>query len=472
MTTPTILQACDDPALFGFELYPRQREILASIEAGPRIHCLALGRRSGKTTLAALAALHSCLFRPDLDTKVRRGERRYSVGVATNQSQARLLVQAARSIVEGSPLLSALVWSDNEDSIGFELPSGARTELRAFPCNSRGGRGWPVSFLVMDEAAHFLSEADGWQAADRVFSALIPATAQFGNAARIVIASTPFGDSGLFASLYQQAASGELADAAAHHAATADVNPTVDADFLAAEQVRDPESFAAEYLAQFQGSGAAYLDFDRFEAADRCELPPDAGSGWVVGLDPAFSSDPFGIAVVGRSHERAEGLVLAQVRAWRPRRADSFEAKRIVEDELLDRVIEVCRSYGASAVTDQHAARAVVDRLTLAGVPVQVKAMSAATKTAAFAELRARLYDGTLELYHEPALMAELRRLRSKFTAGTAAVVNPRVGGSHGDMAQALALAVQAHAQLGPVTGRLPGGPGRTVLGNLMGARL
>jgi phage terminase large subunit-like protein len=472
MTTPTILQACDDAELFGFELYPRQRELLAALEAGPRIAVWALGRRSGKTTLAALAALHSCLFRPDLDAMVRRGERRYAVGVATNQSQARLLVQAARSVIEASPLLASLVCSDNEDSIGFALPSGARTELRAFPCNSRGGRGWPVGFLVMDEAAHFLSEADGWQAAERVFSALIPATAQFGTAARVVVSSTPYGSDGFFARLYQQAVSGELADAAAHHAATADVNPTIDAAFLAAEQARDPDSFAAEYLGQFRGSGAAYLDFGRFEASDRGELPPEAGHGWVVGLDPAFSSDPFGLAVVGRSADGSGRLVVAQVRAWRPRRAASFEEKRVVEDELMDQVIACCRRFGASAVTDQHAARAVVDRLMLAGVPVQVNAMNAATKTAAFGELRARLYDGTLELYDEPALMAELRRLRSKFTAGTAAVVNPRVGGSHGDMAQALALAVQAHAQLGPMVGRLPAGGGRTMLGDVREARL
>ena len=246
------------------------------------------------------------------------------------------------------------------------------------------------------------------------------------------------------------------------------MNRTVDATFLAAEQARDPDSFRSEYLALFEGSGAQFLDFERFEASDRGELPPEAGHGWVVGLDPAFSSDPFGIAVVGRSHERAGGLVLAQVRAWRPRRADSFEAKRAVEDELMDQVIAACHRFGASAVTDQHAARAVVDLLTTAGIYVQVHPMSAASKTAAFGELRARLYDGTLDIYADPALMAELRRLRSKFSAGTAAVVNPRVGGSHGDMAQALALAVQAHAQLGPVAGRLPGGTGQTMLGNIM----
>ncbi|HEY2940446.1 MAG TPA: hypothetical protein VGJ27_11585 [Gaiellaceae bacterium] len=75
--------------------------------------------------------------------------------------------------------------------------------------------------------------------------------------------------------------------------------------------------------------------------------------------------------------------------------------------------------------------------------------MTAASKTAAFKALRARLYLDGLELYDEPQLLAELRRLRTKYTAGQAAVVNPRSGGSHGDIAQALALAVLEHDQHG-----------------------
>ena len=48
-----------------------------------------------------------------------------------------------------------------------------------------------------------------------------------------------------------------------------------------------------------------------------------------------------------------------------------------------------------------------------------------------------------------PDRLAELRRLRTKYTAGTASVVNPRVGGSHGDLAQALALACHEAASFG-----------------------
>ena len=46
-------------------------------------------------------------------------------------------------------------------------------------------------------------------------------------------------------------------------------------------------------------------------------LAPDQASGWVAGLDPAFASDPFGLALVGRREGR---LVLGRVQAWTPRK--------------------------------------------------------------------------------------------------------------------------------------------------------
>jgi hypothetical protein len=199
-----LLAACDDPKLLAFAPWPRQRDLLAAAESGPRLQVWALGRRSGKTTMAALVCLHSCLFRADLDAMVRPGERRYAVVVA-NRDQARLLVRQARAIVERSPLVAELIAQATEDEISF----ANGTALRAFACSSRGGRGWPISTLVMDEAAHFLSETDGYQTAERVWEALVPSTAQFGDAARVIISSTPYGTENLFARLYRQATSGE-----------------------------------------------------------------------------------------------------------------------------------------------------------------------------------------------------------------------------------------------------------------------
>jgi phage terminase large subunit-like protein len=448
-----LLAACDDRALLGFKLWPRQRKLLADVERGPRLHVWALGRRSGKSTMAALALLWDALLRPELDSRVRPGQRRYSVAVATNLRQAQIITRAALSVVERSPLLAELVESATETEIVFA--NGAT--IASFPCTSRGGRGWPISCLVLDELAHHV-DSEGNSAAESVWRALVPSTAQFGSAARVIASSTPFGSAGLFADMFERARNGELEDAVARHGASAEVNPTLDVEFLERERARDPESFKSEYLAQFVGSGGAFLDPERIDeaVAKRGELLPDFGilgyePGWVAGIDPAFASDPFGLAIVGRPPEQPGRLVLGLARAWRPsgRRARSFDERREFEDAVLAEVAEVCWRYRARVVTDQFAAQPIADYLRRRGLSVEAVPMSATTKTEAFAALRARLNEGSLELYEEPTLLAELRRLRTKYRAGHAAVVNPRVGGSHGDLAQALALSVWRY---GPLT--------------------
>ncbi|HTA34376.1 MAG TPA: terminase family protein [Solirubrobacteraceae bacterium] len=288
----SLLAACDHAELFNVELWPAQRAILDAIDAGPRIQALCLGRRSGKTFMGALAMLHNCLLSPHLRGMVRPGERRYAVGISTNVRQARLLVAAARSIIESSPALARWVESATEDEIRFRN----LTAIAAFPCSSRGGRGWAVSCLVMDEAAFFFSETDGPQAADEVWRALSPSVAQFGDAGRIIVASTPNGPSGFFHDLYSRAQAGALPEARAHHAATSEVNPTITREFLASEAARDPDGYRAEYEAEFVEGGGAFFDTRELELVDAPARPED-GRRWVAGADPAFSRDQWGLAV-------------------------------------------------------------------------------------------------------------------------------------------------------------------------------
>ena len=137
--------------------------------------------------------------------------------------------------------------------------------------------------------------------------------------------------------------------------------------------------------------------------------------------------------------------MLCLSRAWTPapRKHDgSFEAAREREDVLLSDVSDVCRRYGVSRVAiDQYCAPAVADRLTRAGLYVVTLPVSAQSKSQMFGEVRARLSSRTLELYEQRDLLAELRRLRTKYTAGASTVLTPRVGGSHCDLAMGLALA-------------------------------
>jgi hypothetical protein len=442
-----LVEACDDSALLNFPLWPRQRELLASVDAedAPRLHLWALGRRAGKTSMCALVAVANCCLRPDLDQLVRPGEVRNAVVVATNLVQGRVLLSMARAIVYGSPLLRGLVTRETEDSLYFTLPSGARTAIRVFPCSSRAIRGFAVSVGILDEAAHFASEGEIGNAAtaDRVFQALQPATAQFGGEARLLAISTPFGQDGWFGETFHQASAGGLPSAVAVHAPSAEVNPTLTAEILAQEEARDPESYRQEFGADFLAPGGAYLDFARIVVADRPPLPAEAVAGnglmrpIVAGLDPSFASDPFGVVIVGRDPDRRDRLVVV--------RAVAIGGRGREFEPTMAQVVDVLREHGASrVVTDQFSAAAVVDRLQRDGFPVTVHQTTAASKTAAYAEVRALLYRDDLEVYGRepggPALVAELRRLRTRFTVGQAAVYSPRVGGSHGDLASALSL--------------------------------
>ncbi len=204
----------------------------------------------------------------------------YAVGVATNLRQARLLLSAALSIVERSPVLAGQVEGVTEDEIRFRNS----TAFAVFPCSARGGRGWPVFALLMDEAAHFL-DGEGNSAAETVWQALSPSTAQFGERARVVVGSTPWGSSGWFHDTFQRVSAGEIGDAAAHRAPSAEVNPTLSASFLASERVTlGEEAFSGEYEASFVGSGGSFLDPGVIDAAiaDRDELDPGEAVRWVA----------------------------------------------------------------------------------------------------------------------------------------------------------------------------------------------
>jgi hypothetical protein len=109
---------------------------------------------------------------------------------------------------------------------------------------------------------------------------------------------------------------------------------------------------------------------------------------------------------------------------------------------VVDEVASIIKQYKASAVLDQHTSVAIIERLkTYHGIVASLRTMTADTKSQIYASLREKLYSGELILPDNPLLIGELRRLRTRYAAGKATVDNPRVGGSHGDQAQALALA-------------------------------
>lgn len=283
----------------------------------------------------------------------------------------------------------------------------------------------------------------------------------------MLVISSPLGSTGWFAEQWGKADRGELEGWRAAQVSTAEMNPAVPASFLAEVERDEPDTFGSEYLALFESGGSAMFQLDRFASDDGLDVAgPERAVEWVIALDPAISSDAFGVALIGRLVDGR--LVVGLIEAIQPehRRGWTFERKRAATDRVLARVAEIARAYGARAASDQHESQAVVARLRELGVTAAVRGMTREVKLAAFRELRDRLYDGRLVLPKHDSLLDELSRVQLKIEQGGAKVILPRSSRGHCDMAQALALGAYEMRFAGGVNASVP----RLGIGNMAGS--
>ena len=427
-----------------------------------RMHVWSVGRQAGKSTLAAMAAVHNAALRDDLDGMMPRGRIRYVLVAAPAEDQAREFVQLGSALIDGSPVLRSLA-TVKADRIDFRLPSGARTAIRAMPANSRSVRGLSASLIVMDEFAHFVDTA-GPASDVRMFEALEPSTRVFRDLAKVLLISTPFGEQGKFYELFCQARDGLLPSARAVHLPVWEVDTSLGDVWREARRAELGEDvFRQEHGAEFVSGGGSFFDL-RVVEFDEAPARPELASRWVCGLDPAFAGDRFGVCVVGESIEEKGVLLVGVVDAIAPgERLRSFARRRAREDRVLDRVSEIIEPYAPLVIaTDQHQSDAIASHFGRQGVTVRVEAWSRQSQTAMFTSLRARLTDGSLRAWKHPVLVEDLRRVRAR---DSETIDLPRHGGGHCDAVSALAIAVWQLRRVSdrPFVGRVRVADGRVV---------
>jgi hypothetical protein len=160
----------------GMEPDPWQVEVLA-FDHPRKILCC--GRQTGKSTVAAILALHKALTQPGSVVLV----------VAPGERQAKLLFSKAASLYRqaGYPLPAR-----SERRTGLELSNGSVIE--ALPAVERTTRGYSVDVLVVDEAA---------AVPDMDYHGILPAL--IATQGEQVLLSTPRGKRGFFHELWHSA---------------------------------------------------------------------------------------------------------------------------------------------------------------------------------------------------------------------------------------------------------------------------
>lgn len=224
-------RAALDPAVlfeqaFGFAPLDWQRGYLR--ETRPTV--VLKGRQVGASLSAAVLAIHTVRYQPDVNVVI----------VSPSLKQSGEICTRARS---GLRRLGITLVQDSTSTL--RLANGSR--ILSLPGTARSVRGWTAKLLILDEAAFIEHET------------FVAARALVATGGRLVVQSTPADEFGDFHDLV----TGDDPDWARFTVRSDEVS-TISADFLAAERrAMSPDAYAREFECQFGKAGASLFTAER-----------------------------------------------------------------------------------------------------------------------------------------------------------------------------------------------------------------
>jgi len=360
-----------------------------------------VGRRGGKSRVAALLATYLACFR-----HYRRILAAGEVGtlpiVAADRRQARTVMGYVKGLLHGCPMLAQLVVHETAESV--ELSTGCRIEIHT--ASWRSLRGYTVVGCVLDEIAFWRSE-DSANPDHEIVGALRPAMGTVPGAVLVAI-SSPYARRGIMWEQYQRHHGKDGDDVLVWQADTASMNPSVDRQVIEAAYEADPDAAAAEYGGQFRRDLEAFVSVEVIAAATitgRFELPPTDRVRYAAFADPSGgSADSFTVAV---SHSEQRGddwtVVLDAVREIVP---------PFSPDSAVAEITSLLKTYGCRHVlADRFAGVWVVEAFARHGIHCE---QSADPKSTIYGNVLPLLNAGRVELLDLPRLRAQLLGLERR----------------------------------------------------------
>lgn len=244
----------------GITLFPKQLSILNEFYSGYRELVAILGRRSGKDFLATIIALKEAHFLLSLNNPFKHynlspGNPIYVLLIASSSDQAKILFTECKMRLLSSDLFKDRVLKIEDNKIHLltdadikKKKKSASVVIMSTGCGSDSLLGKRIFTLILDEAASF-------KGADRLYSALTPATADFRNSdggydSKIVIMTSPRMEDDMVHKLYTEA--GLCSSRLAVRYPTWEVNTRLSEKSLRNEfRMMNDEEFMSEFGAEF-----------------------------------------------------------------------------------------------------------------------------------------------------------------------------------------------------------------------------
>ena len=484
-------------AQYLFKLYEEGRcnipEVIPGVERREMI--LAVGRRSGKTFLAACIAAYEIyklinLQAPQGFYGLPSNNQIGIVSVATDKDQAGLLYTEASGHFSNCAFFKPYTANNTMSYAKFQTPADierfgrysddptAKATLKVSfkSCVAKGLRGPGNIVVILDELAHF-NDA-GQSDAKEIYGAVKPSTAAFSPKdpknqtkaigpveGRMISISSPLGRQGHFYTLAQQALKGGLAAANKLfiQAPSWEVNITLEASFLEGEYASDPVAFFTEYGAQFLDATRGWIENanDLLACVNPEQVPVQRGIArrpHFIGIDLALVGDWTAVAI---GHIETGGLIVVDLVDRIKAGVGKYEhLDRLEFDDVADWIHDLSkRFYFAEGMFDQWAGIPFEQALNKRGLS-QLKAVhhTGPLTSQMYQNFRDMMWDKRLVLYNHPVgndgycdYIRELLELQATYKSKYVMVVEaPNVADKHDDQGDAIVRMVwQASQQLG-----------------------
>ena len=294
----------------------------------------------------------------------------------------------------------------------------------------RSTRGYTSIFVICDEVAFWPS--DGPHSDAEILRALGPTLATTGGP--LICLSTPHARVGALYDAHQKYF-GRDGDVLVWVAASAAMNPTLDARIIDRAYADDPESASAEYGAQFRSDLRSLFDpgvLDTCVTPGRpLELPPQAGIAYVAHVDTSGGrEESFGLCI---AHKETNNCVVVDlVREW----TSPFKPPEVVAD-----VAGLLKRYNCASVTgDKYGAQWVVSAFEQHAISYQANELN---KSQLFIETLAIVNSRQCELPDHKRLLGQFAGLQRRVGSSGRDFVHHR-DGQRDDLANAVAGALWA----------------------------
>jgi len=383
---------------------------------------LVVGRRGGKSRIAALIAVYLTAFR-DHRAHLAPGEIATVPVIAADRAQARTVMRYVRGFVESTPMLAEMVTTSTAEAIEFSN----RSRIEVHTASFRSTRGYTLAGAILDEVAFWRSDETSAEPDREIIAGLRPGLATLPGALLLAI-SSPYARRGELWNAHSRHFGQDGDPVLVWQAPTRAMNDRIAADVIAAAYVEDEASAAAEYGAEFRRDVEAFVSREIVEACvvpGRYELPPMRAPRYFGFVDPSGGSqDAMTLAV---AHQEGARVVIDAVRERRP---------PFSPDDVVGEFAATLRTYHCHTVTgDRYAGEWPRERFRAHGIDYRVADRA---KSDLYRDLLPLLTSARLELLDVSRLTAQLLGLERRTARGGRDSIDhaPR---SHDDVINAVA---------------------------------